>query len=106
VFATHFTELCSIFQSALSRSSDDTAATAAAAVLDDKDTREHTMDIAPEARTRDHDHHVQHQAMACYHMQVTMKKGHLIFCHRIVPGVAKASYGLDVAALAGTSTRF
>ncbi|EQC30403.1 DNA mismatch repair protein MutS [Saprolegnia diclina VS20] len=58
LFATHFTELSSIFASA--------------------------------------------HAVSFHHMQVARhKKAGLIFSHRVVPGVAKESYGVEVAALAG-----
>ncbi|RHY56246.1 hypothetical protein DYB38_003329 [Aphanomyces astaci] len=39
--------------------------------------------------------------VAYHHMQVVVDGGSLVFSHRVVPGVASASYGIDVAALAG-----
>ncbi|OQR92820.1 DNA mismatch repair protein mutS [Achlya hypogyna] len=44
-------------------------------------------------------------AVSFHHMQVARhKKAGLIFSHRVVPGVAKHSYGVEVAALAGCPT--
>ncbi|RHX98726.1 hypothetical protein DYB36_003825 [Aphanomyces astaci] len=39
--------------------------------------------------------------VAYHHMQVVVDGGSLVFSHRVVPGVASASYGIEVAALAG-----
>ncbi|ETV94080.1 DNA mismatch repair protein MutS, variant 3 [Aphanomyces invadans] len=39
--------------------------------------------------------------VAYHHMQVVASGGSLVFSHRVVPGVASASYGIEVAALAG-----
>ncbi|KAF0701389.1 Aste57867_8091 [Aphanomyces stellatus] len=40
-------------------------------------------------------------SVAFHHMQVLLKSNGLVFSHRVVPGVASDSYGVEVAALAG-----
>ncbi|KAF0736490.1 hypothetical protein Ae201684_007501 [Aphanomyces euteiches] len=47
------------------------------------------------------DSNASNPSIAFYHMQVILTQNGLVFSHRVVPGVASDSYGVEVAALAG-----